>query len=66
MRWRTSSVIYSVESAATIATTMAVMAKTSLVFRLKAGIKSLLKANSGYGSYAIFGHRNRKCKGSFS
>jgi hypothetical protein len=56
---------------ATIATTMAVMAKTSLVFRLKAGIKSLLiksllKANSGYGSYAIFGHRNRKCKGSFS
>src|ERR1041385_2275658 len=38
MRWRTTSVMYSVESVTTIATTIAVMAMTSLVFRLKAGM----------------------------
>jgi hypothetical protein len=43
-----------------------VMAKTSLVFRLRAGINSLLGATTCYVSFAIFSYRHGKCKGSFS
>jgi hypothetical protein len=58
--------MYSVASVATIATTMVVMAKTSLVFRLKAGIIHFFKARTCDVSFAIFSYRHRNCKGFFS
>jgi hypothetical protein len=50
---------------ATIATTMVVMAKTSLVFRLKAGIIHFFKARTCDVSFAIFSFCHGKCKGFF-
>jgi hypothetical protein len=43
-----------------------VMAKTSLVFRLKAGIIHFFKARTCDVSFAIFSYRHGKCKSFFS
>jgi hypothetical protein len=55
--------MYSVASVATIATTIAVMAKTSLVFRLKAGIIHFLmrKVASFHVQSCSIATANAKC-----
>src|SRR5580765_3252348 len=57
MRWRTTSATYSAASVATITTTMAVMANTSLVFRRKAGMDQVQSSRRSCSRYSsIFGH----------